>query len=118
MESSFDVSRMADRLKHNNIEHEREMADLRRKAGIEAERLVHLLKLEIPDIVKLWGFGSVFESHRPFTESSDIDLAFEGGSYFEAYKIVEKSSFRVDLIDITGKNDNFASLIRSRGKLL
>lgn len=94
------------------------MAHRRQEAKIEAERLAEVIRFEIPDIKQLWGFGSVFEKSRPFTKNSDIDFAIEGGNFLTAFKIVERSSFKVDLIDITQKNDSFSAHIREHGKAL
>lgn len=118
MKQQSAVSDFANRLKHGNYKYDMEMLRRRTKAKAEAERLAALLISQFPEITQIWGFGSVFESRRPFSISSDIDLALEGGDYFAAYKIVEQSSFKVDLIDITGKNDRFASLIREYGVAL
>ena len=118
MEQQSNVSDFAGRLKKENLKYDKEMIQHRQRAKTEAERLAGILISEIPEIKQIWGFGSVFENHRPFTKASDIDLALEGGNYFAAYKIVERSPFRVDLIDITYKRDKFSSLIRKHGTAL
>ena len=115
MEQDSSIYNYAKRLKTGNYKYEIDIVHRREKAVSEAKRLAVLLISRIPKITKIWGFGSVFESNRPFSESSDIDLALEGGDFFAAFKIVENSSFKVDLIDITGKNDMFANLIREYG---
>ncbi len=105
----------ANRLKQGNYKYEMDMLIRRKEAKAEAKRLAALLRSKIPEITQIWGFGSVFERDRPFSIASDIDLALEGGDYFTAFEIVNSSSFKVDLIDITDKNDRFASLIRKHG---
>ena len=105
----------AKRLIQNNNLYDLAMLHRREEAKAEAERLAAYLLSKIPEITRIWGFGSVFDRNRPFSHNSDIDIAIEGGDYFKAYKIVEKSSFKVDLIDITGRKDKFASLIREHG---
>ena len=115
MEQYNSVYNYAERLKSGNHKYDIDILDRRKKAKAEAKRLAVLLISKIPDITKIWGFGSVFESNRPFSESSDIDLALEGGDFFAAFKIVDSSSFKVDLIDITEKYDVFATLIRKHG---
>ncbi|MCF6334141.1 MAG: nucleotidyltransferase domain-containing protein [Spirochaetales bacterium] len=118
MRQVIDVSAYANRLNRENDKYDKEMARRRREAKDEAERIASLLRSQDPEITQIWGFGSVFEDSRPFSENSDIDLALEGGNYFKAFKIVERSSFKIDLIDITDKDDSFASLIRKHGKPL
>lgn len=105
----------AKRLNQHNYQYDTEMVLLREEAKAEAKRLSAAIKSRIPGVSIIWGFGSVFEKNRPFSKTSDIDLALEGGDFFAVYRIVEQSSFKVDLIDITGKNDRFASLIRKNG---
>jgi hypothetical protein len=48
----------------------------------------------------------------------DIDIAVEGGDFLKLVLIAEASSFSVDLIDISGANDEFARLVREFGTLL
>ena len=115
MEQHTSIYNYAKRLKTGNYKYDTDILHRREKAETEAKRLAVLLISRIPEITKIWGFGSVFESNKPFSEYSDIDLALEGGDFFAAFKIVENSSFKVDLIDITEKNDMFANLIREFG---
>lgn len=112
------VSEYAKRINQENKKHDENILYRREEAKTEAKKLVDALITEVPGIKQIWGFGSVFEENRPFTETSDIDLALEGGDYFAAFKLVEKSTFKVDLIDITNQTDNFASLVRKHGKAL
>ncbi len=118
MEQLNKMSDYAERLKLKNREHDLKMTRHRQEAKAEAERLAGIMISEIPEIRQIWGFGSVFESRRPFSETSDIDLALEGGNILTAHKIAERSSFKVDLVDITEKDDRFASLIREYGTAL
>jgi hypothetical protein len=71
-----------------------------------------------PSITRIWGLGSTFEEFRPYRMDSDIDLAVEGGDILSLLSITEDSSFKVDLIDLTGRDDGFARLARERGTLL
>jgi hypothetical protein len=49
---------------------------------------------------------------------SDIDIAVEGGDILKLVPITEASSFSVDLLDISGADDEFARLVRAHGTLL
>jgi len=118
MKQTINISAYANRLLNENEKYDKEMTHRRLEAKEEAARIAALLKSQDPKITRIWGFGSVFENSRPFSANSDIDLALEGGDYFEAFKIIEKSTFKVDLIDITNQTDYFASLVREHGKAL
>jgi len=118
MRQAINISAYANRLLNENEKYDREMTRRRLAAKKEASRIAVLLKAKDPKIKHIWGYGSVFENSRPFSANSDIDLAIEGGDYFKAFKIVERSSFKIDLIDITGTYDRFASNIRRHGKNL
>lgn len=64
----------------------------------EALRLARALS-ELDGIQKVIHFGSS-ASGRNFRLDSDIDLAIVGGDILDAVRVVESSSFRVDIIDI------------------
>lgn len=115
MRQTINISVYANRLLNENKKYDKEMAHRQLEAKEEAARLAALIRSRDPKVTRIWGFGSVFENSRPFSANSDIDLALEGGDYFEAFKIVERSSFKIDLIDITEKYDSFASHIRKNG---
>ena len=115
MRQTISISACANRLLKENEKYDKEMTRRRMEAKNEAVRIAALLRSQDPKITRIWGFGSVFENSRPFSANSDIDLAIEGGDYFKAFKIVERSSFKIDLIDITEKYDSFASHIRKHG---
>lgn len=111
----FDLKRAAARVnEENRKETEREIAR-RAEARQEGRRLAASLRQADPKIARIWGFGSAFEDSRSFRMDSDIDLAIEGGDIVTLYSIVLSSPFKVDLIDITGKADEFAESIRERG---
>ena len=112
------VDAVAKRLNLENKNHDIEMAGLRKKAQEEALKLVKIMAAKLPGIKQIWGFGSVFETQRPFCETSDINLAIEGADLFAAIKIAESSPFKVDIIDITGESGRFSELIRKYGKPL
>lgn len=87
----------------------------KREAAAEGRRLAAQLAKADATVRRIWGFGSVFEVDRPFRMDSDIDLAVEGGDYFALLRLVERSPFKVDLVDLSGREDAFSSMVRQRG---
>jgi hypothetical protein len=115
---NFDIEAAARRINEANRK-EAEMTAARRIAAQEeARRIAAVLRAKGPNIRLIWGFGSVFEAYRPFRMDSDIDLAIEGGDILRLFSAAEDSTFKVDLIDISGCDDQFARGIRERGTLL
>ena len=114
----IDVRAAAERLNALNRKETAAREARKHEADKEGRRLALLLGRSDGQVRRVWGFGSAFETDRPFRLDSDIDLAVEGGDYPALCRIVEGSSFAVDLIDLSGRNDPFAALIRERGVLL
>lgn len=114
----IDLQAAAERLNGLNRAADAAAAERKREAAAEGLRLARLIGGSDPGVEKVWGFGSVYEEGRPFTMDSDIDLAVEGGELFSLLRLAERSPFKVDLIDIGGRSDGFAALLRSRAVLL
>ena len=86
-----------------------------RKAGRE---LAEAIVAGHPEVMRVWGFGSTFESWRAFRMDSDIDLAVEAGNVLELSRLVEGLGFSVDLVDLSECPDTLAVFIRSQGVVL
>ncbi len=109
-----ELRQYAKRLTTLNRAHDEAMKRRREEARNEAQRLAHLLYEALPGLKAVYGFGSVFEPRRPFTERSDIDLAIEGGELIDAVKICLKSTFPVDVIDISDPGGSVVGGTRGR----
>ena len=109
-----ELHRYADRLAALNRGHDEAVRRRREKAREEAQRLAGQLYARLSGLRGVYGFGSVFEPHRPFGECSDIDLAIDGGELIDAVRICRHSSFRVDVVDISDQDDPFARGVRER----
>jgi predicted nucleotidyltransferase len=115
---NFDVEAAARRINEANRKEDEMIATRRAAAQEEARRIAAELRARDPSIRSIWGFGSVFEAYRPFRMDSDIDLALEGGDIVRLFSTAEDSAFKVDLVDISGCEDEFARGIRERGTSL
>lgn len=114
----FDVAAAAAAINRENRREALASAERKNRARAEGARLAKLLKERDPRLVRVWGFGSAFEEGRPFHASSDIDLAIEGGDLLLALSMVGTSEFRVDVVDLTRQEDQFAKTVREKGTLL
>ena len=90
----------------------------REEAWAEGIRLAKKILIEHPEALRVWGFGSTYETWRNYRLNSDIDLAAEGGSAFELLKIVEESSFKVDVVSFEEIPPSLVDFIRKQGVLL
>jgi hypothetical protein len=115
---NFDTEAAARRIKLANRKEDEKTAERRIAAFEEARRISAEFRAKDSSICRIWGFGSVFETYRPFRMDSDIDLALEGGDIAKLLSTAEDSNFKVDLIDISGCEDDFARGFRARGTLL
>jgi hypothetical protein len=114
----FDIEAAARRINEENRLEDTRTEARRLLAREEGRRLAGMLRGKDSSIRAIWGFGSAFEPSRPFRMDSDIDLAIEGGDLIKLLPIAEASSFKVDLIDLTGCGDEFARLVREHGESL
>ncbi len=93
------------------------LADRRESARAHARELAQEIAAADPSVVRIWGFGSTFDHRLRFSESSDIDLAVEGGS-LTAWKIAERSSWKVDWVELDDQDRSMVNAIISDGVLL
>lgn len=103
------------------MENDREKAAIegRRERAVEAGRhLAEAIVQRHPEVRKVWGFGSTFETWRSYRMDSDIDLAFEEGDVLELSRMVEDFDFSVDLVDLSECPGTLAAFIRSQGVVL
>jgi len=115
---NFDIEAAAQRINKANRKADEMIAARRAAAREEARKMAAELRDRDPSIRAIWGFGSAFEAYRPFRMDSDIDLALEGGDIARLFSTTEGSAFKVDLVDISGCEDEFARGIRERGTSL
>ena len=114
----FDIEAAARRINTENRKEDEKTAVRRQAAQAEARRMATEFRAQDASVSTIWCFGSTFDMSRPYRMDSDIDIAVEGGELLKLISIAENSSFSVDLIDISGSDDEFARLIRKYGTLL
>lgn len=114
---TFSMEKAVERIRRENAEYARLCEERRAQARALAAKLSQDIVGAVPGPVRVWGFGSTF-SDGPYSLSSDLDLALEGPSLEPAWALVRDQDFPVDLLDITGQNNPFSQMIRSRGVVL
>jgi len=73
--------------------------------------------IDPPTVRRIWGFGSTFDERLRFRESSDIDLAVEGGS-LAAWRISQRSPWKVDWVELDDQDESMVRSIATRGVVL
>ena len=111
---SFDIDEAARIINKENARQEAFAAKQRKEAQKEGRRIAEAIKEADPEVREIWGFGSTFEEDRPYRLNSDIDLAVEGGDILKAWRIADKSGFKVDVVDISA-NDRFTREVKKNG---
>ena len=120
-EFGIDIAKVKDFLRDKE-RGRREKLDLRlSRARRDSEAILRRIIEEI-NPRRIYQWGSLVHPER-FSEISDIDLALEGlegpQQYFDALGIaMEKSDFRVDIVEMDKLDAETAHEIRSRGKLV
>lgn len=89
----------------------------RAEARAHAEELCREIGEADKSVKRIWGFGSAFDNRLPFRESSDIDLAVEGGST-RAWKISQRSPWEVDWVELSDQPESMVTAIVDSGMLL
>jgi histidinol-phosphate phosphatase family protein len=91
---------------------------LRRREGQDEGRKLAQRAAEVDSsVVRVWGFGSVFEANRPFRLDSDLDLGVEGGGT-KAWSASQNSTWSVDWVELEDQEADFAKQVKERGVLL
>ena len=98
----------------------------RRQAMLQERRLAarshaHTIAQEIawadPTVRRIWGFGSTFDTRLRFRESSDIDLAVEGGSLL-AWRIAQRSPWSIDWVELDDQDESMVRSVTTSGVVL
>lgn len=100
-----------------DAERTRELKEQRTHAAAHARALAVEIGEQDRTVRKIWGFGSVFDERLPFRPASDIDLAVDGGTIL-AWKLSQKSSWKVDWVELRDQPESFAQAIKERGTVL
>lgn len=118
MEHAEMVREAAKRLKKRYAEVEKRSAERRVRAQEFARALAPGIAATAPDVVRIIGFGSTFETWRPYRMDSDIDLGITGGDWFEAMRAVPESEFDVSIVPLDLQNPEFHDHVIARGTVL
>ena len=89
----------------------------RQSARGEAARLARAFAARDPELRRVYLFGSCLDGRR-FTPTSDIDLAIDGGDLLSCVRIALKSSYPVDVIDLSEAGESLRGRILAHGELL
>ena len=90
----------------------------RERAQAFGRTLARQLAAADTDLIRVWGFGSTFETWRNYRLNSDLDLGIEGGNWSALMDHIPPSEFEVSLIDLADQPNRFVEAIKSRGVLL
>jgi predicted nucleotidyltransferase len=117
----FDVEKALQALEKRDAARSREHRALWEKADAEARFLVHHVAQKYRP-KRLWQWGSVLQPEN-FGPHSDIDLAIEGvrdaPTFFAILgDAMELCSFSCDIVDLDKIVPEFASIIRTKGKIV
>ncbi len=112
-----DTREVARRRKKKAAERTRRLEERRKEARAHAEVLVKMIAEQDTTVVRVWGFGSVFDERLPFRSSSDIDLAVEGGTIL-AWKLSQRSPWSVDWVELADQHESIVRAVKENGVLL
>lgn len=93
------------------------LEERRTAARAHAQELAQAIAAADPTVRRIWGFGSAFDTRLRFRESSDIDLAVEGGS-LTAWQITQRSPWKIDWIELDDQDESMVRSITTDGVVL
>jgi predicted nucleotidyltransferase len=111
---TFDPKPYAEGIKRANEAEEQAIRERAALARVEAKRLATKILAGDGEVRAIYLFGSLAQG-EPRRLDFDIDLAMEGGDLYRALDVVDVSSFKVDLVDLTFVSEAFAARIRETG---
>lgn len=113
-----DPLQAARRIRLQNEEETRKLKVRRARAQDFGRELAQIIINAHPEVGRVWGFGSAFETWRSFRMTSDVDLAVESGDIIDLFLLVENREFSVDVIDLSSCHASMANFIRDQGTVL
>ena len=116
--SDFDIHAAATRIHHQYSARRRQALARRERAQAFGRSLAPLLAAADAGLIRVWGFGSTFETWRNYRLDSDLDLGIEGGNNSLLLDHIPPSEFEVSLIDLSDQPDSFVLGIKAHGVLL
>lgn len=115
---SWPVSQAAERIRRRQ-QKKLETREQRRKRAQEWGRtLAETIAAKDPNVTKVIGFGSAYETWRTFREDSDVDLAIIGGNWSYISRFVTGGEFKVSLVELELQNPEFLEHVLSHGEVL
>jgi predicted nucleotidyltransferase len=117
-ERSTLVRQAAQRIRRIQRHRDRQLRDRRCRAREWGFKIAADLAAADPDLKKVIGFGSSFETWRNFREDSDIDLAIIGGDWFRLIRHIPEGEFEVSLVELDQQNPEFIAHVLNHGEVL
>lgn len=71
-----------------------------------------------PEVTRIVGFGSTFETWRTYREDSDIDLGVQGGDVTALSRSMPEGEFEVSLVELDLQNAEFKEHVPTHGEVL
>lgn len=113
----FEPEPYAAGLRTANEQERRRTSERARRAFEEATRLANAIAATDSSVQTVFLFGSL-ATGDPARPDFDIDLALEGGDVYRAERVVEASSFQVDLVSLKRLPGHVQERIRKNGRVL
>lgn len=104
-----------------NADEKKVLIERRRQLQHIGKRMAEKIAAAFPEVARVWGFGSTYETWRNFRMDSDIDLALEYGDLLAIYSLVEQEApegVKVDLLDMESADSFFVDMIKKNGTVL
>lgn len=112
------VRAAAERLRKRHHDREKRASERRARAQQFARELAVRLGASDPRVTRIFGFGSTFETWRPYRQDSDIDLGIVGGDWFTVTRAIPQSEFEVSIVELDLQNPEFHDHVIARGTVL
>ena len=115
---TWPISLAAERIRRKRQKRDNEREARRKRAQESGRKIALIMGSEVPELHKVIGFGSTYETWRKFREDSDIDLAVIGGDWFRLTRCIPRGEFKVSIVELDLQNPEFRKHVLEHGEIL
>lgn len=120
--ATYDIKKIAANIRRLNTAEDARRAARRARAQDIGASVAEAIGADDHEVLRVWGFGSTWETWRNFRPDSDIDLGLEGGDWSRAMDCLHRfhpdSEYDVSLVPLDEQPASFTELVKKHGVLL
>lgn len=120
--AAYDIKKIAANIRRLNASEDAQRAARRTRAQEIGAAVAEAIGANDPEVVRVWGFGSTWETWRTFRMNSDVDIGLESGDWSRAmsclYRLDIEREFKVSLVSLDEQPTTFTEMVKKHGVIL